>query len=43
MDAYAIFFAGAAAIAIPAAILCLILVYAQARRKASVIPPGKRA
>ena len=41
MDAYAIFFAGAAAVAIPALILCLLLIYAQARRKASVAPPGK--
>ncbi len=32
MDAYAIFFAGAAAIAVPAVLLCLLLIHVQARR-----------
>lgn len=43
MDAYAIFFAGAAAVAIPAALLCISLVYLQARRSPAVHSKAKRA
>jgi PAT family beta-lactamase induction signal transducer AmpG len=42
MDAYAIFFAGAAAVVIPAAVLCVVLVYLQTRRSA-VHQAGRRA
>jgi MFS transporter, PAT family, beta-lactamase induction signal transducer AmpG len=41
MDAYAIFFAGAAAIAGPALLLCLFLIHVQRRRRAKA--PGRDA
>ena len=42
MNAYAIFFAGAAAIAIPAALLCLVLVFLQSRRSSAVHSAARR-
>ena len=43
MDAYAIFFAGAAAIAVPALLLCLLLINMQARRGRYAVPGNGHA
>ena len=42
MEAYALFFGGTAAIAVPALLLCLILVRIQSRREASMVPASRR-
>lgn len=42
MEAYAIFFSGAAAVTIPALVLCLFLIRAQSRRAASIVPGSRR-
>jgi PAT family beta-lactamase induction signal transducer AmpG len=43
MDAYAIFFTGAAAIAVPALLLCLLLIHVQRRREPDSVRGHRRA